>query len=265
MTGSRRRRAPTLTLPCRRGREWEGAAWVTAVWLLMLPGLLASAVSAAEPPPGASSCSGCHPPTALAETKVPPLRGQNPADIAAAMQGLPLGRAPVDGDGPNSERVFRRGDPGDRRLGCGTTVIRTTRRAFLTGAATAVALSPKLSLGQARPRIIVLGGGFAGATCARALRRADPQFEVTLVEPNPIFTACPFSNAVIAGLRDIEAQRFGYDAIHNEGIAVVPQQATAVNAQNSAGKAPRRVGPRLRSVGAGAGDRDPLGCAARLR
>jgi sulfide dehydrogenase [flavocytochrome c] flavoprotein subunit len=63
------------------------------------------------------------------------------------------------------------------------------------------------------------------------LRRADPRFEVTLVESNPIFTACPFSNAVIAGLRNMEAQRFGYDAIRNEGITVVPQQATGADAQ----------------------------------
>jgi sulfide dehydrogenase [flavocytochrome c] flavoprotein subunit len=112
-------------------------------------------------------------------------------------------------------------------------VIRTTRRAFLSGgtaAATAVLL-PAPGLAQAKARIVVLGGGFAGATCARALRRADPRFEVTLVEPNPVFTACPFSNAVIAGLRSIETQRFGYDSIRNEGIVVAPEQATAVDAQ----------------------------------
>jgi sulfide dehydrogenase [flavocytochrome c] flavoprotein subunit len=97
-------------------------------------------------------------------------------------------------------------------------VIRTTRRAFLSGgtAAVTIALLPAPALAQAKARIVVLGGGFAGATCARTLRRADPRFEVTLVEPNPIFTACPFSNAVIAGLR---------------GIAVVPQQAAVINAQ----------------------------------
>ncbi|HEX9534067.1 MAG TPA: FCSD flavin-binding domain-containing protein [Stellaceae bacterium] len=110
-------------------------------------------------------------------------------------------------------------------------VIRTTRRDFLTGAATAVALSPRLSLGQARLRIVVIGGGFGGTTCARALRRADPQFEVKLVEPNPTFTACPFSNAVIAGLRGMAAQRFGYDAIRAAGIAVAQDQATAVDPQ----------------------------------
>jgi NADPH-dependent 2,4-dienoyl-CoA reductase/sulfur reductase-like enzyme len=84
---------------------------------------------------------------------------------------------------------------------------------------------------QAKPRIVVLGGGFGGATCARVLRRADPRFEVTLVEPNPVFTACPFSNAVIAGLRDIAVQRFGYDGLQAEGIAIARDQATAVDAQ----------------------------------
>ena len=90
---------------------------------------------------------------------------------------------------------------------------------------------PKPSLAQSRPRVVVLGGGFGGATCARALHRADPQFEVTLVEPNPTFTACPFSNAVIAGLRDIAAQRFGYDAIRAKGRTTVAQDlAAAVDA-----------------------------------
>jgi sulfide dehydrogenase [flavocytochrome c] flavoprotein subunit len=112
-------------------------------------------------------------------------------------------------------------------------IIRVTRRAFVSGGTAAVcaALVPAPAFAQAKSRIVVLGGGFAGATCARALRRADPRFEVTLIEPSPIFTACPFSNAVIAGLRDVEAQRFGYDAIRADGIAVVPQQAAVINAQ----------------------------------
>jgi sulfide dehydrogenase [flavocytochrome c] flavoprotein chain len=87
------------------------------------------------------------------------------------------------------------------------------------------------SIAQARPKIVVVGGGFGGATCARALHIADPGFDVTLVEPNPVFTACPFSNAVIAGLRDIEAQRFGFDAVRAERITVAQDQAIAIDAQ----------------------------------
>jgi NADPH-dependent 2,4-dienoyl-CoA reductase/sulfur reductase-like enzyme len=108
-------------------------------------------------------------------------------------------------------------------------MIRPTRRAFLSGGAVTVLAAPCMA--QGRARIVVVGGGFAGATCARALHRVDPQFEVTMVEANSTFTACPFSNSVIAGLRDITVQRFGYDAIRGEGIAFAQDQATAVDPQ----------------------------------
>ena len=76
---------------------------------------------------------------------------------------------------------------------------------------------PRPSHAQAAARIVVIGGGFGGAACARALKRIDPKFEVTLLEPNRTFTACPFSNEVIAGLREIEVQRFTYDKIAASG------------------------------------------------
>ena len=65
-------------------------------------------------------------------------------------------------------------------------------------------------------RVVVVGGGFAGATCARTLKRLDPRLAVTLVEANQTFTACPFSNEVIAGLRDLKAQQFGYNKIADD-------------------------------------------------
>jgi sulfide dehydrogenase [flavocytochrome c] flavoprotein chain len=111
--------------------------------------------------------------------------------------------------------------------------MRTTRRAFLRGSVamgSAVLLATP-GLGQAKARVVVLGGGFAGATCARELQRADPRFAVTLVEEHQIYTACPFSNSVIAGLRDIAAQRFGYDTLRAAGIAVVHDRASAVDPQ----------------------------------
>jgi cytochrome c553 len=54
----------------------------------------AAVAAAAAPPPGATSCSGCHPPTASAETKVPPIRGRNPAEIVAAMEAFRSGERP---------------------------------------------------------------------------------------------------------------------------------------------------------------------------
>jgi cytochrome c553 len=60
----------------------------------MLVTAAATAAAAAEPPPGATSCSGCHPPTASAETKVPPIRGRNPAEIVSAMEAFRSGERP---------------------------------------------------------------------------------------------------------------------------------------------------------------------------
>jgi sulfide dehydrogenase [flavocytochrome c] flavoprotein subunit len=106
-----------------------------------------------------------------------------------------------------------------------------TRRAVvqMLGAGLVAPLFAPAALGQAAPRVVVIGGGFAGATCARELKRQLANATVTLVEPNATFTACPFSNAVIAGLRDVEAQRFGYDGIKRADIAVAQQAATGVD------------------------------------
>ena len=108
-----------------------------------------------------------------------------------------------------------------------------TRRNVVRGiAATAASLSlSSPSIAQAAPRVIVIGGGFGGASCARALRRLDARLDVTLVEPNRIFTACPFSNEVIAGLREIGAQQFNYDKIATEGVRVIAQAAAKIDAK----------------------------------
>ena len=109
---------------------------------------------------------------------------------------------------------------------------RISRREFCgAGAATVTALAfPLPAFAQAAARVVVIGGGFGGASCARALKAIDPKLQVTLVEPNKTFTACPFSNNVIAGLRSIEAQQFGYDKIAAGGVTVVAQAATAIDA-----------------------------------
>lgn len=77
--------------------------------------------------------------------------------------------------------------------------------------------------------MVVVGGGFGGASCARALKRANSNLDVTLVESAPVFTACPRSNGVLAGLRDLGAQQFRYDALAREGIRLVPGTASAVD------------------------------------
>ncbi|SIO65630.1 NADH dehydrogenase, FAD-containing subunit [Bradyrhizobium erythrophlei] len=108
---------------------------------------------------------------------------------------------------------------------------RPTRRAVARGiaASAAAAALPCPSFAQSAARIVVIGGGFGGASCARALRKLDARLQVTLIEPNRIFTACPFSNEVIAGLREIEVQQFGYDKIVAESVTVIPQAAAKVD------------------------------------
>jgi sulfide dehydrogenase [flavocytochrome c] flavoprotein chain len=110
--------------------------------------------------------------------------------------------------------------------------LMTRRYVVGGGAASAAAFAfPCPSRAQSAARIVVIGGGFGGASCARALKRIDAKLEVTLIEPNRIFVACPFSNEVIAGLRDIEAQQFSYDGIAAAGVAVIAQAAAKVDAK----------------------------------
>ena len=106
------------------------------------------------------------------------------------------------------------------------------RRDFLKRtAATAAAVSlPAPAIAQgASNRVVVVGGGFAGATCARTLKRIDPRISVTLVEASHTFTACPFSNNVIAGLRDLKAQQFDYKKLGG-AVEVTFEPATRVDA-----------------------------------
>jgi sulfide dehydrogenase [flavocytochrome c] flavoprotein chain len=121
------------------------------------------------------------------------------------------------------------------------------RRAFLrlgVAAAASAALLPRPARGQGgAPRVVVIGGGFAGASCARTLRHTDPRVVVTLVEPSATFTACPFSNAVIAGLRELSAQQFTYDRVVADGITLARTTATAVDAH--ARSVTLAEGPRL--------------------
>jgi sulfide dehydrogenase [flavocytochrome c] flavoprotein chain len=105
-----------------------------------------------------------------------------------------------------------------------------TRRSFLK-ASLAAALLPTPALAQGQPRVLVVGGGFAGATCTRELKRLMPDARVMLVEPNPTFTACPFSNGVITGLRELRAQQFNYEALGSLGVSLVYRSASKIDPQ----------------------------------
>lgn len=97
-----------------------------------------------------------------------------------------------------------------------------TRRGLLGALLAAPALA------QPTPgRVVVVGGGFGGASCARALRAEG--LAVTLVDPAAPYVACPFSNLVIAGMREMAAQEFTLAGLREVGITLVSQQATGVD------------------------------------
>ena len=111
---------------------------------------------------------------------------------------------------------------------------RSSRRHFLktaiaAGALTGLRRAPAVAQGTSR--VVVVGGGFAGSTCARALKRLDAKLQVTMVEANPTFTACPFSNSVIAGLRELKAQQFTYEGVAGDEVKLVVATAIAIDSQ----------------------------------
>ncbi len=78
-------------------------------------------------------------------------------------------------------------------------------------------------------RVIVIGGGFGGTIAAKYVRLIDPSIEVMLIERNPRYVACPFSNEVIAGMRDLATLTFGYDTLAaSYGIKLVYDEVIAI-------------------------------------
>jgi hypothetical protein len=63
------------------------------------------------------------------------------------------------------------------------------------------------STGGNGPKVVVIGGGYGGATAAKYLRMfSDGAVQVTLVEPNAAFVSCPISNLVLQGSKTRESQ-----------------------------------------------------------
>jgi len=113
---------------------------------------------------------------------------------------------------------------------------RITRRNFVlsVGAlSTATSALGWPALGQAKAtggRVVVIGGGFGGASCAKYLRRLSTDIEVILVERDSKFMTCPFSNAVLGGLYDIDFIAHDYKAMHNKhGVKVVHDSAVDID------------------------------------
>lgn len=107
-------------------------------------------------------------------------------------------------------------------------------QAGLGAAATSLLPGPSKASGhfeQGEPRVVVIGGGFAGATAAKYLREwSRQQVAVTLVEPQPQFVSCPLSNLVLAGERELADLTLGYDQlVSRHGVQWVRERATRID------------------------------------
>jgi len=115
-----------------------------------------------------------------------------------------------------------------------------TRRSFLTvsglglgalagGGLAGCAASMKGDFApKSGPRVVVIGGGWGGATAAKYVRLLDPGVEVILIEPGRRFVSCPFSNLVVAGVRTIDSLTMGYDGLRQRGVRIIHETASAI-------------------------------------
>ena len=109
------------------------------------------------------------------------------------------------------------------------------RRDFLKAGAAASAMASLYGCaggGKASGHVVVVGGGYGGATIAKYLRMwSEGGVQVTLIERNPTFISCPISNLVIGGTRTMEDITVSYDGLKNKwGVRVVQDDVVAVDA-----------------------------------
>jgi sulfide dehydrogenase [flavocytochrome c] flavoprotein chain len=103
------------------------------------------------------------------------------------------------------------------------------RRDFLkTGAALSLA-GCAAAPGGGKARVVVVGGGYGGATCAKYIRLWDPSIDVTMVERNGEFISCPISNLVLGGNRTMADITRGYAGLRKYGVQVVRDDANSVD------------------------------------
>ena len=102
------------------------------------------------------------------------------------------------------------------------------RRRFLAAGATALAACAT-SVGKARPRVVVVGAGFGGATLAKYIALWDRGIDVTLVERGERFISCPISNLVLGGTRTMQDITQNYDGLRKYGVQLAKAEALAID------------------------------------
>ena len=107
------------------------------------------------------------------------------------------------------------------------------RRDFIKAIAAASSASvlavPQTAFAKSKASVVVIGGGFGGATAAKYIKMMDPGIDVTMIEPNKMYVSCPLSNEVLSGERDIKTLLTGYDGLKKWGVNVLHDLATAID------------------------------------
>lgn len=109
------------------------------------------------------------------------------------------------------------------------------RRDFLKAGAAAGAMASLYGCaggGKASGHVVVVGGGYGGATVAKYLRMwSEGGVQVTLIERNPTFISCPISNLVIGGTKTMEDITISYEGLRSKwGVRVIQDDVVAVDA-----------------------------------
>ena len=108
------------------------------------------------------------------------------------------------------------------------------RRQFLklASAMTALAAVPRaVGAATTAPRVVVVGGGFGGATLAKYVRMWGGNVQVTLVDANPNHVSCILSNLVVTGALSMSRITLGFDSLKaNHGVTVLQGKAIAIDA-----------------------------------
>ena len=112
-----------------------------------------------------------------------------------------------------------------------------SRRQFIKWASASAVLSAATltdcaSTGRgASPRVVVIGGRYAGATAAKYVKKWGRNVEVTMVERDLEFISCPLSNLVLGGSKTIHELTVGYQGLAKYQVRMVHDEAISVDAQ----------------------------------
>ena len=78
--------------------------------------------------------------------------------------------------------------------------------------------------------VVIVGGGFAGATAAKYLQQwGEGLIRVVIIEKNDFFYSCPMSNMVLSGSKNIGFIKHSYDGLKKRGIEVIKDEAISID------------------------------------